>query len=184
MKRAPIRQFIGVAVASLAFVMFLPAGCRSVDWTDCIPRDKMPYALNDNGVKYYLVDHASIKDMIAGDWLKENMRAQLSETLKRKFQSDHDLTAYLEKTQERADKSGKNDSRFLRGIEEDQKRNGGELYRYKKLGKKRDIGSGQAGVEVENGLLILSRGRVFKKYVVGSGLEDEGLLKQNGIGVP
>lgn len=58
----------------------------------------------------------------------------------------------------------------------------GELYYYHLLGKKGLVDAGnRPAVEDEEGWLILSNGKIFKKYVAGNGVVSENAMKEQGL---
>jgi hypothetical protein len=173
--------FVLVTILSLA-------GCCSTHCVDCIPQAKMPYALYDGGVKYYLTHHDSIDQMIENQEEQDSIQKNWSETLRKKFPNDKELLAYLdlrEKRLKELDEKAKNrDGTYLDhlwDIKTDVDQSGGELYYYYLLGKKSIADDGQPTVELEEGWLILSKGKVFKKYGAGNAVESEDLLKAQGL---
>ena len=82
-------------IPCICAIQILLAGCCSTHYTDCIPLSKMPYTLYDGRVKYLLIDHLSINEMIREYVLIYNSPG-LSDFLKKKFPNDHDLLAYLD----------------------------------------------------------------------------------------
>lgn len=148
----------------------------------------MPYTIYDSGVRYYLMDHLSIQKMMEEDRMREIGPASLINTMRKKFPQNQELMAYLNGVEERRKIGYKAGIPILEGIEKDLKNSGGELYEYKILGKKSDMGDGTVGVDVENGFLILSKGKVFKKYTSVDednppGRESESYLKDQGLKV-
>ena len=156
-------------------VAFLPAGCST---TDCIPNAKMPYKVYDGRVKYYLTDHPSIDEKIARFFSEDNLRKFHIKVLRQSFSEDKALMAYVNRYEERI-KSYEEDLRFLNRIREDLKVSEGELYDYSLFGKRGVMSDGAIGIECEEGLLILSHGKVFKKYTdMGSGELGTGGLRK------
>jgi hypothetical protein len=142
------------------FAGFLLAGCCSTHCVDCIPLSKMPYAIYDGGVKYLLIDHLSINEKIRENNLLYNSPGFSG--LKKKFPNNRELLAYLDQMDKVHKKIyGEIDDEFW-GIKSDLEKSGGEFYDYRILGKKDE--------EVEEGWLILSRGKVFKKYVTATAI--------------
>jgi hypothetical protein len=118
----------------------------------------MPYIIYSDGNKYLLVDHLSINQMIDDNELLYNNPA--ISNVKKKFPNDKELLAYLDQLNNYYKKAyGAYDDK-LEGIKANLKQSGGEFYDYRMLDKK--------GNEVEEGWLILSKGKVFKKYVTGT----------------
>jgi hypothetical protein len=146
------------SILLVCFAGFLLAGCCSTHCVDCIPQAKMPYALYDGGVKYYLTHHDSIDQMIESqneqDWIQKNW----SETLRKKFPNDKELMTYLdlreERIKENTEKTKMTYWKYLYDIKANLEQSGGELYYYHS--------------QAEEGWLILSKGKVFKKYVAAT----------------
>src|ERR1700729_901772 len=97
------------SILLVCFAAFLLAGCCSTHCGDCMPQAKMPYALYDGGVKYYLMHHDSIDQMIESETMQDFIQKSWSETLRKKFPNDKELLAYLdlrdEKLKERSEKA-------------------------------------------------------------------------------
>jgi hypothetical protein len=171
------------SILLVCFAGFLLAGCCSTHCVDCIPQAKMPYVLYDNGTKYYLTDHLSFDQMVDNETERESRQNDWPENLRKRFPNDKELMAYLDLRDERIKKVEKNGASFmdfLKGMGSDLKHSGGELYEYNLFGKKGGMGDGHPAVEDESGWLILSNGKIFKKYMVFSGLVSEDALP-NGI---
>jgi hypothetical protein len=177
-----------IKILLICFSGFFLAGCCSTHCVDCIPHSKMPYVLYDKGVKYYLTDHLSIYQMIDEQESEDGMQKVWSETLRKKFPNDKELMAYLDlrdkrlkEFHEKAESKHESYMDHLWDMKDNLEQTGGELYYYRILGKKSVMDDGQPAVEVEEGWLILSKGKVFKRLDAGSGLESEDLLKMQGI---
>lgn len=132
----------------------LMASCCSCP-TDCIPANKMPYTLNDGGVKYTLVDHISINQMIMDDIIRN--ADSYSAALRRKFPDNRQLLDYLDKKDEVREKNHEATQDYFRNIQTELKTSGGELYDYRIVSK-----------TTEEGWLILSKGKVLKKYITAT----------------
>jgi len=176
------------SILLVCFAGFLLAGCCSTNCVNYIPQAKMPYALYDGGVKYYLTHHGSIDQMIDSQELQNSIQKNWSETLRKKFPNDKELLAYLdlrEKRLKELDEKAKNRGGtymdHLWDMKADLEQSHGELYYYYLLGKKNVADDGHPTVEVEEGWLILSKGKAFKKYDAGSGVISEDLLKTQGL---
>ncbi len=142
---------------ALATILCL-AGCCSTHCVDCIPLNKMPYAIYDGGNKYLLTDHLSINQKIDDNELLYN--APAISGVEKKFPNDKEVLAYLDQLKNYYKKTyGAYDDK-LEGIKADLEKSGGEFYEYRMLDKK--------GKEVEEGWLILSKGKIFKKYVTAT----------------
>ncbi len=151
----------------------------------------MPYVLYDKGVKYYLTDHVSIYQMIDDEESKDNIQKWWPEGLRKQFPNDKELMAYLDLREKRLEEihqkfESQHEKTFMDNLWEIKKnleQRGGELYDYKILGKKGFMGDGSPGIEVvDEGWLILSKGKVFKKYVVShDGIESKDWLEMQGI---
>jgi hypothetical protein len=162
-------------------VLTLIGGC-CFDHADLIPRSKLPYAIYNKGIKYYLVDHVSIDQMKLRLISEETAKNRLLSELRQRFANNKDLVVYLDGIDQHAKKVYQTEMQIVSDIGVALENAGGELYAYKVLGKEGDIGDGQVGVGVEEGWLILSNGKVIKTYVVGSGgLENIDVLKQEGL---
>ena len=118
----------------------------------------MPYTVYDGGNKYILVDHLSINQMIRDDELFAN--PPVISALKTKFPNDMALQAYLNHREKEFERIETEANDYDLGIKSDLKASGGEFYDYRMLDKNGD--------EVEEGCLILSKGKIFKKYVAGT----------------
>jgi hypothetical protein len=178
---------LGFMTLALASILFLAGGC-STSCVDCIPQAKMPYALYDKGVKYYLTHHDSIDQMIDSQELQNSIQKNWSDTLRKKFLNDKELLAYLdlrEKRLKELDEKAKNRGGtyldHLWEMKADLEQSQGEIYYYYLLGKKVVMDDGHPSVEEEEGWLILSKGKVFKKYVAGNGVVNESALKEQGL---
>jgi hypothetical protein len=174
---------IPVLLLSALLAMFT-AGCRT-PCQDCIPRTQMPYKLSDGGTNYYLTDHISI-DQMREDHISENLLERgWIDRLRKKFPNDKDLMAYTDGVETRLKKLGGLgiSEECLNDISANLDKSGGELYSYEILGKKKTMSDGTPGVElIDEGELILSKGKVYKKYVTGfDGLESEESLNAEGI---
>ena len=139
-------------------VGFLMTGCCSTHYADCVPLDKVPYAVYDGRNEYLLVDHASVNQEMRDDELLYS--DPVISTLRKKFPDDKGLQAYLNQRDTVFKKLASDHDDYLLGIKSDLKDSGGELYDYRMLDKNGD--------EVEEGWLILSKGKIFKKYVAGT----------------
>jgi len=84
------------SILLVCFAGFLLAGCCSTHCVDCIPHAKMPYALYDKGVKYYLTDHVSIDQMMESETEQDFIQKRWPEILRQKFPNDKELLAYLD----------------------------------------------------------------------------------------
>jgi hypothetical protein len=177
------------SILLVCFAGFLLAGCCSTHCVDCIPHSKMPYLLYDKGAKYYLTDHVSIDQMIESQIEQDSIQKRWPEILREKFPNDKELLAYLdlhEKRLKELDEKTKNRGGtyldHLWDMKTDMDQSHGELYYYYLLGKKGLVDAGnRPAVEDEEGYLILSKGKVFKKYVAGNGIVSESLLKERGL---
>ena len=183
-------SFVLKSILVVCFAGFLLAGCCSTHCVDCISHAKMPYALYDKGVKYYLTDHVSIYQMIDAEDEKDFIQKNWPEALRTKFPNDKELMAYLnlrEKRLKELDEKAKNRGgtylAHLWDMKDNLEQSGGELYNYKILGKKGVMDDGQPGIElVEEGYLILSKGKVLAKYVAAyGGMENKDWLEMEGI---
>jgi hypothetical protein len=169
-----VLSILGVCLSSL-----LAGGCCHPSQTDCIPNKEMPYAVCDGGAKYYLTDHLSINQMIRDNYLES--KSDLVDAMKKRFPDNQELSAYLDARKKWDQQVLNSHDHMFRGIEADLKQSGGELYEYMILGKRHDTGGGHIQVEVEEGWLILSKGKVRKEGEIGSGDYDEDYLKLEGI---
>jgi hypothetical protein len=174
------------SILLVCFAGFLLAGCCSTHCVDCIPHAKMPYALYDKGVKYYLTDHVSIDQMMESETEQDFIQKRWPEILRQKFPNDKELLAYLdmrdEKLKEMSEKAKTTYWQFLWDMKADLEQSHGELYYYHLLGKKGLVDArNRPAVEDEEGYLILSKGKVFKKYVAGNGIVSENALKEQGL---
>ena len=145
----------------------------------------MPYKLSDGGTNYYLTDHVSI-DQMREDHSLENLQERAwIDRLKKKFPNDRELMAYLDGRESRLKKFGGLgiSEKYLEDMRANLDKSGGELYYYRILGKKKIMDDETPGEElIDEGYLILSKGKVYKKYVAGfDGLESEDLLRAQGI---
>lgn len=169
---------------ALASILCLAGGC-STPCVDCIPQAKMPYELCDKGVKYYLTHHDSIDQMIESENTQDFIQKRWSDTLREKFPNDKELLAYLDlrekQLKERNEKGKTTYWQHLWEMKADLEQSQGELYYYHLLGKKVVTDDGHPSVEDEEGWLILSKGKVFKKYVAGNGVVSKDALKEQGL---
>ncbi|HEY3930877.1 MAG TPA: hypothetical protein VGM58_00740 [Verrucomicrobiae bacterium] len=118
----------------------------------------MPYAIYDGRNKYLLIDHLSINQKIDVNEMLYNTPPILA--VEKKFSNDKELLTYLDQLKNYCKKVYGAYGDKLEGIQEDLKQSGGEFYDYRMLDKK--------GKEVEEGWLILSKGKIFKKYVTAT----------------
>jgi hypothetical protein len=174
------------SILIICFAGFLLAGCCSTHRVDCIPHTKMPYALYDGRVKCYLTDHLSIDQMIESATEQDFIEKRWPEILREKFPGDKELLAYLdlrdEKLKGRSEKGKATYWHFLWDMKADLEQSQGELYYYHLLGKNVLVDAGnRPAEEEEEGYLILSKGKVFKKYLAGNGVFSENVLKRQGL---
>ena len=177
-----ILLLLSIALPAVCFV-----GCRT-SCQDCISRSQLPYKLNDEGTNYYLTDHLSIDQMMEAQESEDSIQKFWIENLRKKFPNDKELMAYLdlhekrlEEIHEKAESKHESYWDHLWDVKDNLEKTGGELYYYEAIGKKGKMTNGKSGFEVQEGWLILSRGKIFKTYDAGSGFVSEDLLRTQGI---
>lgn len=174
-----VRLTLAVIMCSVGLLV---SGCSSTRCADCIPRSKMPYTMHYNGIKYHLTDHLSVEQMLQAEFLKYSSQENWIKVMTNNFAKDGELLTYLDGVAKRTERSHMDRIQLLQSVERELEQSGGELYDYKILGKKGDMGGGQIGVAVEEGWIIISKGVVFKTYILAyGGLTDEKWLKLQGL---
>lgn len=170
---------------ALASILCLAGGC-STHCVDCIPHAKMPYVLYDKGSKYYLTDHLSIDQLMESETEKDSIEKRWPQMLREKLPDDKELLAYLDlrdkRLKESYEKAKKAHWDNLWDVKDNLEKSQGELYYYHLLGKRGLLDAkNRPAVEVEEGWLILSKGKVVKHYDAGNGIVSEGDLKDQGL---
>jgi hypothetical protein len=143
---------------------FWLAGCCSTTCRDCVPLSKMPYAIYDGGSKYLLIDHLSINEKIREYELLYGDTFE-STQLRQKFPNNQALKAYLDGVDKRSKKAYDASEDEFWSIKSDLESSHGEFYDYRMLSKN--------GAEIEEGWLILSNGKIFKKFVTATDIVDK-----------
>lgn len=162
---AYIMRICSLLVGS-AFVGLL-AGCatQEVNYGDFIPRNKMPYVVQDQGTNYQILDHECITDLLRVEMAISETRSGIYGQLQEKFPKDSELMAYVNSTKKHLKELGEPRAdaltMFKRQLEAS---SGGELYAYYLHYDQPVAVEGSTNlVEGENGILILYRGKVVSK---------------------
>lgn len=141
-------------------VMLWASGCCTFhgneDYENRILRD-------DAGVRYQLLERASINQMLDGKSEKAFSNQMIFDAIRERVQKDPKLVDELNSMAARFSKSADQTIDYFRAIKDEMRKTGGELYFYKL----------QIGKETERGLVIVLNGRVIKKYWDTRGVEND-----------
>jgi len=135
-----------------------------------------PSILFSGGVKYQLLERIYIDREIESWELRIKVSDGLAGTLKKRFPDNRELSAYLDEIGNQRKEPTLQQIKVLKDVKEDVVRSRGELYSYRIVKGRAHFENGQPGLNVEEGWVVLAKGKVYKKYILATGIEDEGLV--------
>lgn len=156
----------GPLIAAISILALLVGCCTS----------NPPSILRSGGVKYQLLERVYIDREIEKSEMRLKVVDGLVSTLKMKFPDNSELLTYLGEISEKRREPTLGQIKYLRDVREDVVRGRGELYSYRIVKGRARFDNGQPGLSVEEGWVVLVKGKVYKKYIFATGIEDESLV--------
>jgi hypothetical protein len=156
-----------ILITAIAIIGCLPAGCCTKFNT------QTPSVVYSGGVKYQLQERLCIDQKLEEQERVLRVRDGLLGSLRKRFPDNKELLTYLDKFSDERKTPSEEWLKTLKDIQADVVQSHGVLYSYRIVKEKAVFEDGGAGRMVEEGWVVIAKGKIYKKYILATGIEAE-----------